>query len=235
MTTEKSFTDDINLLENVYEHIIPKYHEINDMIVSLLDFNPDQQIKVVDFGVGLGSLAQKIFQIFPLATIIGVDSHQDILQRSHERLLQYRDQYVPLHADLEDSSWVNQVGEINAAVSAFTLDYLPIEKHHQLVDDTFELLLPHGRFVTCEFFKSDDNLINRIFHDVEIKFVHKAMKEGIVNQEQIEQISQISFLKQPHHVCTLETKIDWLRMAGFEKIEVPWKFLNLAIVSAVRG
>ena len=233
MKKEKNF-DEINLLENVYEYIIPKYHEINDMIVSLLDFGPDKELSFVDFGVGLGRLTKRIFDIFPYATVVGVDSHAQILQHSQERLSEFKDQYVPLLSDLERPTWAKDLGNFNAFVSAFTLDFLPLERHKHLLKESFDVLLPHGRWVSCEFFRSDDNLINRIFHEVEIKFVHKALKDGVITQEQIDQLSQLSFLTKQHHVCTLETKINWLRMAGFEKIEIPWKFLNLAIISAVR-
>jgi ubiquinone/menaquinone biosynthesis C-methylase UbiE len=226
--------EEINLLENVYEFIIPKYHEINDMIVSLLDFDPGQEVRFVDLGVGLGALSDKALEAFPLATVFGIDSNKDILHRSSERLLAFKGQYVPLLSDLETIDWVNNLENINAVISSFTLDFLPLERHRDLLKEAFDLLLPNGRLISCEFFKAEDNLINRIFHDMEIRFVHRAMKDGLISQEQINQLSQISFLKKQHHVCTLESKIQWLRMAGFGKIEVPWKFLNLAIVSAVR-
>ena len=233
MKKEQNF-DEINLLENVYEFIIPKYHEINDMIVSLLDFNPDQELRFVDLGVGLGRLTKRIFNIFPHATVVGVDSHAQILHRSNERLSEFKDRYIPLLDDLQHATWRKNLDNFNAFVSAFTLDFLPLDRHKHLLKESFDLLAPQGRWVSCEFFRSDDNLINRIFHDVEINFVHKALKDGVITQEQIDQLVQLSFLSKSHHVCTLETKIDWLRMAGFEKIEIPWKFLNLAIISAVR-
>ena len=226
--------DEIKLLENVYPLIIPKYNEINDMIVSLLEFNPEQEIRFADLGVGVGRLTKRIFDIFPRATIFGIDSQQQILNHSRLLLSEHKDQYIPILNDLENSSWINDLSEINAIVSAFSLDFLPLDRHQQLINDSYTKLQPQGRWVTCEFFRSEDSIINRIFHDVEIKFVHKALKDGIITQEQIDQIAQLSFLKKPHFVCTLETKINWLRNAGFEKIEVPWKFLNLAIISAVK-
>ncbi len=231
---EQNTLEEINLLENVYEFIIPKYHEINDMIVSLLDFDPKKELRIADLGSGLGALSDKALDAFPLSTVFGIDSNKDILHRSHERLLAFKDQYVPLLSDLETPDWTGQVENVNAVVSSFTLDFLPLDRHRDILKEAFDLLLPNGRFISCEFFKAEDNLINRIFHDMEIRFVPRAMKEGRVDQEQINQLSQISFLKKTHHVCTLDSKIEWLRMAGFEKIEIPWKFLNLAIVSAVR-
>lgn len=231
---EQNTHEEINLLENVYEFIIPKYNEINDMIVSLLDYDPKQELRFVDLGAGLGTLSEKTLDAFPMATVFGIDSNKDILNRSHERLLAFKDQYVPLLSDLENPEWLGQLANINAVISSFTLDFLPLERHQDLIKVAHDLMLPKGRWISCEFFKAEDNLINRIFHDVEIRFVHRAMKEGRISQEQIDQLSQISFLKKTHHVCTLETKIEWLRMAGFNKIEIPWKFLNLAIISAVR-
>ncbi len=226
--------EQIDLLENVYEFIIPKYREAHDLMVSMLDFSTSNGLRVVDLGPGLGGLSQRVFATFPRATIFGIDNNEQILQRGREKLESYKQQFVPFHRDLNEFSWSDDIESIDAIISSFTLDYLPLERHKQLVQEAFHLLNPLGRWISCEFFKASDSRVNRIFHEIEIQLVRKAMKDGQVSQKQIDQLSQSTVLRQQHHVCTLDTKIEWMRIAGFDKIEVPWKFLNLAMISAVR-
>lgn len=227
-------SEQISLLENVYEFIIPKYREAHDLMVSMLDFSTANELRVVDLGSGLGGLSRQVFATFPRATIFGIDNNEQILRRGREKLLNFKQQFLPFHRDLNQPSWSEDLESIDAVISSFTLDYLPLERHKQLVQEAFNILNPLGRWVSCEFFKAQDSRINRVFHEIEIQLVRKAMKNGEVSQKQIDQLSQSTVLRQQHHVCTLDTKIEWMRIAGFDKIEVPWKFLNLAIISAVR-
>ncbi len=227
-------SEQINLLENVYEFIIPKYREAHDLMVSMLDFSAKNELRIVDLGSGLGGLSRRAFATFPSATIFGIDSNEQILHRGREKLENFKQQFVPFHRDLNQLSWSDDLESIDAIISSFTLDYLPLKRHKQLVQEAFDLLNPLGRWISCEFFKAGDSRVNRVFHEIEIQLVRKAMKNGEVSQKQIDQLSQSTILRQQHHVCTLDTKIEWLRIAGFDKIEVPWKFLNLAVISAVR-
>ena len=226
--------DEIDLLENVYQFIIPKYREIHDIIVTMLDFETESELRIVDLGCGLGDLSRRILEVFSKATIFGIDNNEAILKRCHERLSQFEARFLPMHRDLNDLAWMHELEAIDAVVSSFTLDYLALDRHKKLLAECFDLLNPQGRYLSCEFFKAVDTRVNRIFHDIEIQFVHRAMKDGKISQEQIDGLARSSILRQPHHVCTLETKIEWLRVAGFDKIDVPWKFLNLAVISAVR-
>ncbi len=225
--------DEIQLLENLFEYIVPKYREAHDIMVSMLDFS-DKPIRIADIGCGFGELSRRLLQIHTSAQVFGLDRNPAILQRARQKLAEFAERFLPLERDLNNVSWSEDLQPLDAIVSSFTLDYLPLDRHKQLLSEAFSLLNPQGRWLSCEFFRASDPRVNRVFHDLEIQFIQKALADELVTKQQIEQLTQSSILRQDHHVCTVDTKVNWLRSAGFDQIEVPWRFLNLAVISAVR-
>lgn len=234
MNESKNNFDEIQLLEELYQFIIPKYKEAHDIMVSMLDFEQAYEIRVADLGCGFGDLTKRIIDTFPLGIVFGIDSHPQILQRTRGKLRESLDQLVLYERDLDNNAWMKDMEHLDAVVSSFTLDYLTESRHQTVIKEAFDLLNPGGRWISCEFFRSDDNRVNRVFHDLEMSFIQNALRNGEVSNEQIDQLGKSTILRRDHHVITVDKKVSWLKSAGFHHVEVPWRFLNLAIVSGVR-
>ena len=234
MSNKKISSDEIQLLEGVYRFIIPKYKEAHDIMTSMLDFEQSRPIRVAELGCGFGDLAERIMDTFPLSVVFGIDNQPQILQRTREKRRGSLDQLLLYERDLMNDAWMNDIEHLDAVVSSFTLDYLPSERHQQILHEAFHLLNPGGRWVSCEFFRSTDNRVNRVFHDLEVTFIQSALRNGEVTGEHIDQLSASSLLRRDHHIVTVDEKVQWLHNVGFQSVEVPWRFLNLAVVSGVR-
>ncbi|MDZ7724881.1 MAG: methyltransferase domain-containing protein [candidate division KSB1 bacterium] len=226
--------DELSILEQMFQFIIPKYHEAHDIMTSMLDQQSSAELRIADLGSGFGDLSQRMMDLFPNSMVFGIEREPAILQRAMQKLESYSDRFIPENRDLNNNAWMHELERIDAVVSSFTLDYLTTDRHQQVVQEAYDLLSENGRWISCEFFRSQDNRINRVFHDLEMKFIQKAISDGKVSQEQVEQLSQSTILRNPHHVCTVEEKIEWLSRAGFRSVDIPWKFLNLAVVSGVK-
>ncbi len=226
--------DEIDLLESLYEFIIPKFREAHDIMVSMLDFPQSEEIRVADLGCGFGELSGRVLGNFPNAVIFGLDKHPGILSRAAEKIKTGSFQFLPYNRDLSDPAWCSELDSLHAVISSFTLDYLSFEKHEQLIHDSYRLIVPKGRWISCEFFRAGDQRINRVFHDIEVALIQNALKNGQVTKEQIELLTRSTVLRQDHFVCRVDQKVEWLRQAGFTNIEIPWRFLNIAVISAVR-
>ena len=234
MNDKQTHADEIQLLEGLYQFIIPKYKEAHDIMASMLDFEQSRQIRVADLGCGFGDLTTRIMDTFPLSVVFGIDNQPKILERTREKLRESLDQLFLYERDLMNNAWMHEIEHLDAVVSSFTLDCLSEERHQAILKETFNLLSSGGRWVSCEFFRSNDSRVNRVFHDLEMTFIQSALRNGEVTEEQIEQLGTSSILRQEHHIVTVDDKVRWLQNAGFQNVEVPWRFLNLAIVSGVR-
>lgn len=226
--------EQIDLIEEMIQFIIPKYNEAHDIMVSLLDLQSNSETRIADLGCGFGDLTSNVMHVFPQSIVFGVERHQDILWRAHQKLREISDQFLPMQRDLNDDTWMNDIDHLHAVMSSFTLDYLPVSRHKQVIQESYDMMEKGSRWISCEFFRSKDNRVNRVFHDLEMNFIQKALADGKVSKEQIDQLSQSTILRQEHHVVTVEEKKQWLQDAGFHTIEVPWRFLNLAIISGVK-
>ena len=226
--------DEIRLVENLLSHVIPKYHEAHDIMTSLLDVQASQESRIVDLGCGFGDLTRRIVNTLPLAIVFGLDNQSAVLERTRDKFRDVTDQAVFFERDLNSSAWNHDLDELTAVVSSFALDYLPQERHKEIIREAFEKLVSGGRWVSCEFFRSEDARINRVFHDLEVSFIRGALKKGSISSEQLEQLGSSTILRQTHHICTVAEKMQWLTQAGFTRVDAPWRFLNLAVISGVR-
>ena len=226
--------NEIDLLEDLYEFVIPKFREAHDIMVSMLDFPREEPVRIAELGCGFGELSERIFEFFPAAQVLGVDNQSEILYRAGERFKDHRDGFTGFDRDLLQENWGYDMAPLHAVMSSFTLDYLPLERHEKLLAEAFQILATDGRWISCEFFTTENNRINRVFHDIEINIVQSAMQQGLVSAEQIEKLTQSSVLRQKHYVCEIDEKIAWLKKAGFRDIHMPWRFLNIAILTAKR-
>jgi len=225
---------ELELLEDLYELVVPKFREANDIVVSMLDFPADRPIRLLDLGCGFGHLSSRLLEILPNAKVFGFDNQPAILQRAQKRTQEYGDRFVGLVRDLNESNWLQEMREIDAIVSTFALDYLPPERHRQLIHEAAASLQNGGRWVSCEFFRAKDDRINRVFHDIEVQLVQDKLRQGEVSAEEIDQLSNSSLLRQSHYVVDVAQKLSWLQEAGLKTVDIPWKFLNLAIICAVK-
>ncbi|RPI00396.1 MAG: methyltransferase domain-containing protein [Calditrichaeota bacterium] len=226
--------EELSLLEELYPFIIPKYREVHDIMSSLIDGNSKSELRIVDLGCGFGDLAQRIIDSFPQSTIFTIDREESILRRMREKRSGIADRLVLFHRDLNSDVWMNDIAQLNAVVSSFTLDYLTPQRRKEVVRECHGLLEPGGRWVSCEFYRAEDNKINRIFHDLEINFIQTALADGHITTEQIDLLSSSTILRQPHHVVSVDEMMEWMHVAGFRHIETPWRFLNLIVFSGVK-
>ena len=226
--------EEIRLLEDLFQHIVPKYHEAHDIMTSLLDFETGKEIRVADLGCGFGDLTRRIIDAFPLSIVFGIDNQSPILERTREKFRDSTEQVVFFERDLNNTAWVNDLNHLHAVVSSFALDYMTEERHKAIIQEAYDKLEPGGRWVSCEFFRSQDSRINRVFHDLEVSFIQGALKDERISGEQLDQLGSSTILRREHHICTVDQKLSWLKEIGFSNVDAPWRFLNLAIISGVR-
>jgi trans-aconitate methyltransferase len=230
----KKIKDEADLLKHAFEFIIPKFNEAHGIMVAMLDFPVSQQVRFADLGCGFGGLSQALLMNFPLATVFGIDIKAELVGSARKTLKKFDSRFVGFERNLTALSWVEGLAPLDAVLSSFTLDYMTFQEHERIVSDAFGLLNPLGRWISCEFYQSHDARVNRVFHDLEIQYVQNSLRAGHLSPEQIDRIAQSQLLRGQHYVCGLDSKVEWLKKAGFQNVEVPWRFLNLAVVSGVK-
>ena len=220
------------IYDAVFPCVVPKYQEAQDVLISLLPFGREEQVQIVELGCGTGELTLKLAKNFIEARIVAIDVSAAMLGAARRKLSPFLSRIRLLQRDLALPDWHDGIEAVDAIVSAYSLDFLPPDRHERLVAEVFSKLRPKGRFVSCEFVESEDPRVGQVFRDFEYRLITEEIRKGRVTREQIEILAGVSDTGPRHHVVQMGTQLRWLRENGFARIDVPWRFFNFAIICA---
>lgn len=147
-----------------------------DVVESALREVP--QPVILDLGCGPGSLAARLRERLPHATIIGIDSDPLLLglARAH-----YGSTVTWVDADLAGTDWQAHVpAEIHAAVSTTALHWLSADRLAELYRAIGARMAPGGALVNGDHMRSGDTRIDELASVVRDG---RAARAGVVDNE----------------------------------------------------
>jgi tRNA (cmo5U34)-methyltransferase len=199
---------------------IPFYDQALATLVSVAQRSCLKPARILDLGVGTGSVARLLLAEFPDAHLTGIDIVEDFLQIASRRLSDY-DIRVSLRcadiAEFEFSSTYDLV------VTSFVFHHLTDELKRTLYSQIFASLSRGGCFVNADFVDSGSQFYSRIFDDLRVDFMRL---HGWSDEEIRKRYVEHRRLEIP---VPMELQLEWLREVGFSDVECFWKYLNLAI------
>lgn len=150
--------------DSLAERALPHYHEVQEIIVSILHPDRNSKIDVIDLGVGTGVTAAYILRNFPNATVRGVDLFDQMLNDARVRLAPFVDRINLVRGDNAEFLQ-GAAGTADAIVSAFCIHHQDQKGKESLFSLVAKALRPGGRFVMADLTKFDDPATGRWAHD----------------------------------------------------------------------
>lgn len=176
----------------------------------LLEALPERIERYLDLGTGDGRLLALLHERHPGAQGVGIDSSRPMLERAAERFVEH-----PLIAlrehDLADP--LTEPAPLDAAVSALAIHHLPDQRKRALFSEVRALLAPGGVFVNLDLVASPTAEL------------HERFRRAIGREED----------DPTDRLAGLCEQLGWLREAGFEQVDCRFKWLELALIVAVRA
>jgi SAM-dependent methyltransferase len=183
------------------------YRDIAEQL--LLEGLPSHLDTVLDLGTGDGRLLALVRREHPNARGIGLDVSPPMLAHARQRLA--NDRLVELREhDLGDP--LTGLPSLDAVVSALAIHHLTDARKRSLFGEVHELLRPGGVFVNLDLAFSTPEL-------------HERFRRAIGREHD----------DPSDRLAGLSDQLGWLRDAGFERCEVPFKWLELTLFVAVRA
>src|SRR5579859_4407738 len=180
-------------------------------LVSLLSFEVDQPIQVLELGAGHGLLTRLVLERFPLAHVLALDLNPAMIAEGRQRLAAFgpRIDYRPW--DLAEPGWpASADGPFDATISSLALHHLVRERKSELARQIFQRLRPGGFFLNLDYVGArSDRLATRYEH------ARQQPGDGHGGSQ---------------HGDPLEPQLDDLRSAGFTDVEVFWKRTRLTLL-----
>lgn len=178
----------------------------------LLEHLPERIERVLDLGTGDGRLLELVLTARPEVSGIGLDLNEHMLAAAAERFADRPRVEIRRH-DLDDPLPAG-LGTFDAVVSSFAIHHTTHERKRSLAHEVFALVRPGGAFLNLEHVDSSTEALHRAF----------LVAVGVDPDDD-----------DPSNILApVEDQLTWYREAGFTDVDCHWKWLELALLAAVK-
>ncbi len=214
------FDEDAGIYDAYIINIIPFYREMIAALVNALPFYAEREINVLDLGCGTGTVSRIIREKFPAARITCLDMAENMLAKAAERLQGFSNiTYVA--ADFHDLKISDQYEVI---VSSLALHHLKTDADKKNnYRHIYEALNRGGVFYNADIVRGPDEHLQNLYLDKWKEYMRQNVSE-----------EEIAHKWLPRHQrednpATLLRHLSWLQETGFQRVEVIWKYYQLAV------
>jgi tRNA (cmo5U34)-methyltransferase len=177
----------------------------------LLAHVPRDVRRILDLGTGDGRLIALLQADRPEMLSVGFDFSELMLEAARERFAD--DERIELvEHDLTEP--LPALGRFDAVVSSFAIHHLEHERKRSLYGEVFDLLEPGGVFANFEHVASPTHRLHMAFF--------AAIEEPLENEDPSDRLLDVA------------TQLEWLRELGFDDVDCYWKWLEMALLIAVK-
>jgi tRNA (cmo5U34)-methyltransferase len=177
----------------------------------LLEHVPRNVRRVLDLGTGDGRLLAMLQINRDEMLGVGLDSSEVMLEAARRRFADDRRVEIVKH-DLAEP--LPALGRFDAIVSSFAIHHLEHERKRSLYGEVFDMLEPGGVFANFEHVASPTDRLHVAFFE--------AINEPLDNADPSDRLLDV------------QSQLKWLRALGFDDVDCYWKWLEMALLLAVR-
>jgi tRNA (cmo5U34)-methyltransferase len=186
----------------------PRRHEGEGV---LLDHVPRGTPRILDLGTGDGRLLALLRADRPSMLAVGLDFSALMLGAARERFA--GDERIGL-VEHDLTAPLPALGRFDAVVSSMAIHHLEHERKRSLYAEIFDLLEPGGTFANFEHVASPSHRLHLAFY--------AAIDEPLEHEDPSDRLLDV------------ETQLAWLREIGFADVDCYWKWLEMAVLIAVK-
>ncbi len=209
--------------------------ELQEDVIARLFARSERPVKrFLDIGAGAGAMSELMLRAGgegAEAHGVLVDFSQPMLARAAVNLDAYAGRWQAVTGDLNDPAWRDALpaGRYDAVVSGLAIHHLPPERKPALFAELLELLEPGGMFVNMEYVAIDGPLRGLFDEEMLANAVRAERDSGGTRHEH-----EVDLEDDHDRPDTVGDQLRWLRDAGFEQVEVHFKWAEAAIYGGMR-
>jgi tRNA (cmo5U34)-methyltransferase len=210
--------------------LIPLLDVQEDVLRRLLSRHERPIVRFLDLGCGAGAMSELVLGAHPGSEGVLVDFSQPMLERAAEQLAGYTGRWQAVSSDLNDPAWRDALpaGRYDAIVSALAIHHLPAERKRTLFAELLGLLEPGGMFVNMDYVAIEGPLRGLFDEEMHAAAVRAERQSGGTHSEH-----EVDLEDDDDRPDTVEDQLRWLRDAGFEQVEVHFKWAEAAVYGGV--
>jgi SAM-dependent methyltransferase len=211
--------------------LIPLLDVQEDVVRRLLGRHERPIVHFLDLGCGAGAMSELVLGSRPGSEGVLIDFSQPMLERAGAQLAAYAGRWQAVSGDLNESAWRDALpgGRYDAIVSGLAIHHLPAERKRALFAELLALLEPGGMFVNMDYVAIDGPLRGLFDEEMLAAAVRAERESGGTRSEQ-----EVDLEDDDDRPDTVGDQLRWLRDAGFEQVEVHFKWAEAAVYGGTR-
>ena len=227
------------------EDTVASFAERRRVLIPLLDVQEDilEQVltrgqrpveRFLDLGAGSGAVSELVLGIGgddSQSQGVLVDFSEPMLSRAGVNLAAYAGRWQIVRGDLRSPDWQAGLpeGRYDAVVSGLAIHHLSPARKRELYAEAFELLEPGGMFVNMDCVSVDGPLEGLFDEYMLASAVAHEHEHGRDGSDQ-----NVDFDTGEDQLDSVEDQLRWLRDAGFQHVEVHFKWAEAAVFGGVK-
>ena len=196
-----------------YLSIIDDRPHREEMLAALLEQIPSNVCYVLDLGAGDGGLLALVKSKNPEAKGVALDFSEPMLRLARKRFAGDGSVEVAKH-DLNVPLPLDRWEPFDLVVSGLAIHHLTHPRKRELYGEVFGLLRSGGVFLNLEHVASASEALHQRF----------LAAVGLTAEED-----------DPANILLdVETQLRWLRQIGYKDVDIQWKWLEIALLTATK-
>ncbi len=216
-----------DVFDDMVSRSVPLYQQVQQSTykVALKHLRPGSI--VYDLGCATGTTLALLAENLQISGIklVGVDNSPSMLEACKQKLLPFKNiELELLKADISNFVCKNAA----LVILNYTLQFIPIEKRQETLNDIFQNMLPGGMLILSEKVKHQ----SRILEETIFQLHHDFKRDQGYSDLEISQ--KRDALEQVLLTLTTEDNIKLLKSAGFNEVEIFSKWYNFVSLVALK-
>lgn len=214
----KKFDDAAQAYDKDRKAIIPNFDVYYGTLVQLAD-TKNNSPRILDLGAGTGLLTQLLWKKHPRAQFQLVDMSQEMLNIAKNRFSGQKNfEYVN-----NDYLKYDFGGLFDIIVSSLSIHHLNHENIESLYQKIYDHLKPDGIFLNADQVIGPSPYSENIYKENWLEVIDNACLQEDDKKIILERM-------EFDNPATLEDNIKWLKKAGFNDVDVYYKYYNFVVL-----
>ena len=205
---------------------MPAYGALHRALVRGIPYLPTRSFRVLELGVGTGTLTAAVLAEFPHAHVTGIDLSPRMIAKAREKLRPFRNRVTLIAGDLGGFP----AAPYDAVVSALAIHHLSDREKWRLFRRIYRTLPAGGYFGDADDHLPEDTTFDHRYSQIASSLEERAPRSGSWTIPQEVWHAHERF----DHPCTVAAELAALERAGFAHVGNPWRFYGQAVVWAYK-
>jgi tRNA (cmo5U34)-methyltransferase len=225
MSIGDAFDAAVDYYDDWMRKALPGYDDLFATATSLIPYESDRAIEVLDLGAGTGLFSKRVLDAFPNATFTLVDLADKLLDVARMRFADRPAQFRYLTADYRT---IEASPQVDVVVSSLSIHHLTDEEKRDLFRRVFQLVRDGGVFLNLDQIRGESPAMEELYRTRWLEYVRR---QGATERQIAESLERRSTFDRD---ALLGDQLRWLRGAGFASADCICKNWFVGVFLAVR-